>query len=307
MCVRGGDLCFGLGTCPPVLPHVLPPSQQGTWLYFFFPSSSLHFLPFSLSPPPFFPSLSLSFSVFFVFLPENQSEERGRVKRESARKAGTNHPACTFVSSACRLSSLPFPKPIRLLAAHSSLTLPSQSLVGCRSCRGSTGGGTALALRASQGRWLQLAWRSLIIMWRSLSQGTRARGGWASALHLFSTPPGCSSCRPLSPTRLVPSLLRRLATGRQAPAVHVCVCVRACAPACACLVESQAERRGGMVGSRRRGAGELGWGGGGALSISLPPLFLCWIWWLLSPCLSPPLSLSHSLCLSHGASQNSAL
>lgn len=119
----------------------------------FFFSSSLRFLPFSLSPP-FFSSLSLSLSVFFVFLPENQSEERGRVKRESARKAGTNHPACTFVSSACRLSSLPLPKPIRLLAAHSNLTLPSQSLVGCRSCRGSTGGGTALSLRVSQGRWL---------------------------------------------------------------------------------------------------------------------------------------------------------
>lgn len=127
-------------------------SQQGTWLYFF-SSSSLRFLPFSLSLP-FFPSLSLSLFFCFVFLPENQSEERGRVKRESARKAGTNHSACTFVSSACRLSSLPFPKAIRLLAAHANLTLVSQSLVGCRSCRGSAGGGTALALRASQGRWL---------------------------------------------------------------------------------------------------------------------------------------------------------
>lgn len=151
-CVQGGDLCFGPGTCPPVLPHVLPPSQQGTWLYFFF-SSSLRFLPFSLYLSLSF-LLSLSLSVFFVFLPENQSEERGRVKRESARKAGTNQPACTFVSSACRLSSLPLPKSIRLLAAHSNLTLPSQSLVGCRSCRGSAGGGTALALRVSQGRWL---------------------------------------------------------------------------------------------------------------------------------------------------------
>lgn len=153
-CVQGGDLCFGPGTCPPVLPHVLPPSQQGTWLYFFFFSSSLRFLPFSLYLSLSF-LLSLSLSVFFVFLPENQSEERGRVKRESARKAGTNQPACTFVSSACRLSSLPLPKSIRLLAAHSNLTLPSQSLVGCRSCRGSAGGGgTALALRVSQGRWL---------------------------------------------------------------------------------------------------------------------------------------------------------
>lgn len=120
----------------------------------FFFSPSLHFLPFSLYLSLSFLSLSPFLSFFFVFLPENQSEERGRVKRESARKAGTNHPACTFVSSACRLSSLPIPKPIRLLAAHSNLTLPSQSLVGCRSCRGSTGGGTALALRVSQGRWL---------------------------------------------------------------------------------------------------------------------------------------------------------
>lgn len=121
----------------------------------FFFSFSLRFLPFSLSLSPFLSfSLSLSFSVFFVFLPENQSEERGRVKRESARKAGTNHPACTFVSSAYRLSSFPLPKPVCLLAAHSNLTLPSRSLVGCRSCRGSTGGGTALALSVSQGRWL---------------------------------------------------------------------------------------------------------------------------------------------------------
>lgn len=151
--VRGGDLCFIPGTCPAVLPYVLPPSQQGTWLYFF-SFSSLHFLPFSLCLSLSF-LLSLSLSLFFfVFLPENQSEERGRVKRESARKAGTNHPACTFVSSACRFFSLPLPKPIRLLAAHSNLTFPSQSLVGCRSCRGSAGGGTALALRASQGRWL---------------------------------------------------------------------------------------------------------------------------------------------------------
>lgn len=154
-CVQGGDLCFGPGTCPPVLPHVLPPSQQGTWLYFFFSLLPCVFFRF-LSISPFLSfSLSLSLSVFFVFLPENQSEERGRVKRESARKAGTNQPACTFVSSACRLSSLPLPKSIRLLAAHSNLTLPSQSLVGCRSCRGSAGGGgTALALRVSQGRWL---------------------------------------------------------------------------------------------------------------------------------------------------------
>lgn len=152
MCVRGGDLCFGPGIYPPVLPHVLLPSQQGTWLYFFSLLPCVFFRFFSISP---FLSPSLSFSFFFfVFLPENQSEERGRVKRESARKAGTNHSACTFVSSACRLSSLPFPKSICLLAARSNLTLPSQSLVGCRSCRGSTGGGTALALRLSQGRWL---------------------------------------------------------------------------------------------------------------------------------------------------------
>lgn len=120
----------------------------------FFFSSSLRFLPFSLYLSLSFPLSLFLFFFFFVFLPENQSEERGRVKRESARKAGTNHSACTFVSSACRLSSLPFPKSICLLAARSNLTLPSQSLVGCRSCRGSTGGGTALALRLSQGRWL---------------------------------------------------------------------------------------------------------------------------------------------------------
>uniref|UniRef100_A0A674HBF7 Vascular endothelial growth factor A n=1 Tax=Taeniopygia guttata TaxID=59729 RepID=A0A674HBF7_TAEGU len=67
---------------------------------------------------------------------ENQSEEGGRVKRESARKAGTNHSACTFVSSACRLSSLPLPKPICLLAARSNLTLPSQVTGGLQILQG---------------------------------------------------------------------------------------------------------------------------------------------------------------------------
>lgn len=70
------------------------------------------------------------------------------------------------------------------------------------------------------------------------------------------------------------------------PAVHVCVCVRACVRVR--LVESQAERRGGTVGSRRGDAGELG----GALSLSL-----CWIRWLLSPCLFLPVSVSFALSL----------
>lgn len=129
----------------------LPARHMAVFFFLFFLAfSSVFSLSLSLS---FLLSLSLSL-FFFVFLPENQSEERGRVKRESARKAGTNHPACTFVSSAYRLSSFPLPKPVCLLAAHSNLTLPSRSLVGCRSCRGSTGGGTALALSVSQGRWL---------------------------------------------------------------------------------------------------------------------------------------------------------
>lgn len=113
------------GTCPPILPHVLSPPSKAHGCVFFF----LFFLAFSsvfsLALPLSF-LLSLSFSVFFffVFLPENQSEERGRVKRESARKAGTNHPACTFVSPACRLSSLPFPNQSACLLLTQNHTLP---------------------------------------------------------------------------------------------------------------------------------------------------------------------------------------
>lgn len=115
MCVRWRfvlwpwDLPSSPASC--ASPH---PSKAHGWFFFpLLPCVFFHFL--SLSP---FLSFSLSLSLFFFFfLPENQSEERGRVKRESARKAGTNHPACTFVSSACRLSSLPLPKSIRLLAA----------------------------------------------------------------------------------------------------------------------------------------------------------------------------------------------
>ena len=100
-------------------------------------------------------------------------------------------------------------------------------------------------------------------------------------------------CRPLSPTRLVPSLLRRPATGRLASAMHVCVCV--CARVCVRVWWSH--RRRGEVGRWEAGEGVLGnWGGGGSL---FSALFLCWIWWLLSPCLSLRLSRSASLTVVH--------
>lgn len=90
--------------------------------------------------------------------------------------------------------------------------------------------------------------------------------GWvgerpAPLLHAFWLP----LCPPLSPTRLVPSLLRRrLATGRLVSAVHVCVCV---VRACACV-------SGGVTGGEERWDGgklERGcWGTGkGGLSFSL--------------------------------------
>lgn len=93
---------------------ITSPSPEGTWQYF------------SPFPFPFPPSLFLSSCFFcFVFLPENQSEERGRVKRESARKAGINIKPCTFASCACRLCPYPIssrhptsPKSTHLLAIH---------------------------------------------------------------------------------------------------------------------------------------------------------------------------------------------
>lgn len=291
MCVRGGDLCFGPGTCPPVLPHVLPPPSKAhgcVFFLFFLAFSSV----FSLSLP-FFPSLSLSLSLFFffVFLPENQSEERGRVKRESARKAGTNHPACTFVSSACRLSSLPFPKPVRLLAAHSKSHPPLPVTGGLQIPQGQRWRWHRSGTKGISGK---AAFACLALSnhhWRPFSRGTGARVG-GRALCPSSPTPGVAAL-----SRAVPHLSRATATGDgQAGACHAWVCVRACARVRACLVESQAERRGGTVGSWRGGAGELG----GSLSLSLSP---CWFRWLLSPCLSPCLFCS----VSHGGSQNSAL
>lgn len=73
--------------------------------------------------------------------------------------------------------------------------------------------------------------------------------------------------------------------------------MRACAHVCACLVESQVERRGGTVGSQRGGAEELGVGYLSVVfffSLFLLDLVAC-------------VSLSLSLCFSHGGSQNSAL
>lgn len=85
MCVRDGDLCFGPGTCRPVLPHVLPPPSKAHGCIFF-----LLFLAFSsvfsLSLP-FFPSLSLSFSVFFVlFFFQKIKARKGEGSKEKAQE-----------------------------------------------------------------------------------------------------------------------------------------------------------------------------------------------------------------------------
>lgn len=73
-------------------------------------------------------------------------------------------------------------------------------------------------------------------------------------------------CRPLSPTHLVPSLLRPLVTGRLASAVHVCVCVRARV----CVRVWWSHRRRGDVGRWEAGEGVLGnWGGARSLFLSL--------------------------------------
>ena len=149
--VRGGVLCFGPGTCSPVLPHVPPPHPARHMAVFFSPLLPCIFFRF-LSVSPFL-SFSLSLSLFFfVFLPENQSEERGRVKRESARKAGTNHPACTFVSSAYRLSSLPLPKPPACCLLKISPPLPVTG--GLQVLQGQRWWWHRSGLRVSQGRWL---------------------------------------------------------------------------------------------------------------------------------------------------------
>lgn len=82
--------------------------------------------------------------------------------------------------------------------------------------------------------------------------------------------------------------LRQLVEVELVPAVHVCVCVRVCM--CVCVsggVTSGEERWDG--GKLERGC----WGTwGGSLS-------LCWIWWLLSPCLFLPVSVSFALTVVH--------
>lgn len=119
-CVCEVEICasapgLALQSCLMCFP---PPSKAHGCIFFLFflAFSSI----FSLSLPlPFLLSLFLwFFFFFFVFLPENQSEERGRVKRESARKAGTNHPAFT-VSLAQRGESTclyKIPRPVNVPA-----------------------------------------------------------------------------------------------------------------------------------------------------------------------------------------------
>lgn len=84
MCVRGGDLCFGPGIYPPVLPHVLLPSQQGTWLYFFSLLPCVFFRFLSISP---FLSPSLSFSFFFfLFFFQKIKARKGEGSKEKAQE-----------------------------------------------------------------------------------------------------------------------------------------------------------------------------------------------------------------------------
>lgn len=72
--------------------------------------------------------------------------------------------------------------------------------------------------------------------------------------------------------------------------------MRACAHVCACLVESQVERRGGTVGSQRGGAEELGVGylsvvfflslSAGFRGLCLPVSFaLLLSWWFAKFCI----------------------
>uniref|UniRef100_U3J9G9 Vascular endothelial growth factor A n=1 Tax=Anas platyrhynchos platyrhynchos TaxID=8840 RepID=U3J9G9_ANAPP len=140
--------------------------------------------------------------------------------------------------------------------------------------RGSAGGGTAPAPRGVSGK----AALACLALSNHPRRGSGARGGVgelsAPLLPLLGL-------RLLSPA-VPPTCARATATGGgQAGACRAWVCVRACARVPACLVESQAERRGGTVGSWKRGAGEPG----GSLSLflflslSLSP---CWFWWLLS-------------------------
>lgn len=91
----------------------------------------------------------------------------------------------------------------------------------------------------------------------------KSMGGWVSAVHLFYMPSGCHSVLRFPRLVLCPHCCDN--DWRQAGWRLPCMCACAwCARVLACLVESQAKRRGGTVGNRRGGAGELG---RGALSL----------------------------------------
>lgn len=83
MCVRGGDLCFGLGTCRPVLPHVLPSPSKAHGCIFFppLPCVFFRFLSLSLS---FLLSLFLCFFVLFFF--QKIKARKGEGSKEKAQE-----------------------------------------------------------------------------------------------------------------------------------------------------------------------------------------------------------------------------
>lgn len=129
-----------------------PSKAHGCIFFLFFLAFSSIF---SLSPP-FFPSLSLFlWFFFFLFFFQKIKARKGEGSKEKAQERPVQ---TTQLVRLCPLlvDSLPSlsPNQTACLLLTQNLTFPSQSLVGCRSCRGSAGGGTALALRAAQGRWL---------------------------------------------------------------------------------------------------------------------------------------------------------